>query len=209
MGIVYPSEAVARRWDGALKARLSRSPLEKFLRERSIATAPAGIAQDSDNLARATVSIVAAGLSGYFATRTGDLTVRHQQITGHIACLVSCSLAGLILQPAAWRIAALVSTAQLLSPWIGPNAAALASASSTREFQHGSFKPESPLAMRIGQSASAAVNQGSAAALAEITGLIAEYLHGAGPAEAACSAKDARTAGGSAAPWHGATLTPR
>ncbi len=40
MGIVYPSKAVARRWDGALQARLRRAPLEKFLKARGIAPAP-------------------------------------------------------------------------------------------------------------------------------------------------------------------------
>ena len=31
MGIVYPSEAVARRWNGALQTSLQRAPLERFL----------------------------------------------------------------------------------------------------------------------------------------------------------------------------------
>ena len=52
MGIVFPSEAVARRWDGALEARLRRAPLEAFLRARAIVAAPAGVAQDSDAIWR-------------------------------------------------------------------------------------------------------------------------------------------------------------
>lgn len=65
MGVVFPSEAVARRWDGALQARLRRAPLETFLRARGTIVAPPGIAQNSDNLARAAVLMVEAGLTLY------------------------------------------------------------------------------------------------------------------------------------------------
>src|SRR5579862_5214198 len=123
MAIVFPNEAVARRWDGALQARLRRAPLEAFLRARSLVPAPPGIAQDSDDLVRATVLIVEAGLSQYFADREEGLAFRQRAIVGHVACLVSRALVEQFSQPGAWRIVALVSTARVLSGWIGLNAA--------------------------------------------------------------------------------------
>jgi hypothetical protein len=98
VAIVFPNESIARRWDGALQARIRRAPLEGFLRTQAIAAAAPGIAQDSDNLIRATVFIV------------------EHAMLGRLACLTSRSLAALIVEPARWRTAALVSTARLLSP---------------------------------------------------------------------------------------------
>src|SRR5579859_5075819 len=100
MAIVFPNEAVSRRWDGALEARLRRAPLEAFLRARSLVPAPAGVAQDSDNLVRATVFIVEAGLSLYLADRVDGFAFRQRVLVGHVACLVSRALAELISEPA-------------------------------------------------------------------------------------------------------------
>jgi hypothetical protein len=178
MGIVYPSQAVARRWNGALQARLRRAPLEAFLRARSVAPAPPGVSHDSDNLVRATVLIVEAGISLYAADREG-VSFRQRPIVGHVACLVSLALAQQIAQPDAWRTVALVSTAQLLSPSIGLNAAAMAAATAARQFQKVIAKGISPLDWRIMKSASDAVS-GSAAMLTA-TANIATRLHAEAP----------------------------
>ena len=177
MGIVFPSEAVARRWDGALQARLLRAPLEAFLRARSLVPAPAGVAQDTDNLVRATVLIVEAGLSLYFADRVEGLALSQRATVGHVVCLVSRALAGQISHPGAWRIVALVSTARVLSPWIGLNAAAMTSAFSTRQFQKGVMDATSSEDKRIGESACVAVNQDGVEAVAEVSARIAERLN--------------------------------
>jgi hypothetical protein len=176
MGILFPSEAVARRWDGALQARLRRAPLEKFLRARAIVPAPAGVAQDSDNLVRATVLIVEAGLTHYFNDRAEGLAVSQRPIVGHVACVVSRALAELISQPGSWRIAALVSTARLLSPWIGLNAAALEAASSARWFQQEWSKAASAIDERVRHSALTAVTEESATPMAEVSSSIAMRL---------------------------------
>src|SRR5579859_3376043 len=162
MAIVFPSEAVARRWNGALQARLRRAPLEAFLRARSRTPASRGVAQDSDDLVRATVLIVEAGLSLHFTERVEGLGLRQCAIVGHVTCLVSRALAELFSAPGAWRIVALVSTARLLSPCIGLNAAAIASATSTRQFQKEFTKAASSLDTQIAEAACAAVNRGSA-----------------------------------------------
>jgi hypothetical protein len=157
MGIVYPSRAVACRWDGALQARLRRAPLETFLRARGIVPAARGVAQDSDDLVRATVLIVETGIALYADGR--EALAFHQRATvGHVACLVGRALAEQIARPDAWRIVALVSAARLLTPWTGLNAAAVASASAARQFQKDVMKGISPLDWRIMQSACDAVS---------------------------------------------------
>ncbi len=180
MGIVYPSKAVARRWDGALQARLRRAPLEKFLRARGIVPAPRGVSQDNDDLARATVLIVETGVALYVADREESLAFRQRAVVGHVACLVSCALAEQIAEPDAWRIVALVSTARLLTPWIGLNAAAIASASAAREFQKEVMKGIAPLDWRIMQSACDAVS-GNPAAMIKASANVAARMNAEAP----------------------------
>ena len=175
MAIVYPSEAVARRWDGALQSRLRRAPLEGFLRARGIVPAPPGVAQDSDNLVRATVLIVEAGLKLHLNDRSEGLAAPELAIVGRMACLVSRALAEFISQPTVWRIAALVSTARLLTTWIGLNEAAIMSAGSTRHFQEGLVKG-APIDTQVGRSVSAAIVGDGTDAMAEVSALIAARL---------------------------------
>jgi hypothetical protein len=97
-----------------------------------------------------------------------------------VACLVSCALAELIAQPDAWRIVALVSTARLLTPWIGLNAAAIASASAAREFQKEVMKGISPLDWRIMRSACDAVS-GNPAAMINTSANVAARFNAESP----------------------------
>jgi hypothetical protein len=136
MTIVFPNEAIARRWNGALQARLRRAPLEEFLRARSLTTAAPGIAQDTDDLIRASVHLAEEGLALYFSAREGELSRSQYPFVGYLACGVSHFLSTLILQPSAWRIASLVSTARLLSPWIGTHGAAMHAAKFVREYEN-------------------------------------------------------------------------
>src|SRR5579862_1088697 len=135
MAILFPSEAISRRWNGALQARLRRAPLEEFLRAQGLALAPPGAAQDSDNLVRASGFMLDAGVRQYLHDRQEILSPAQQTVAGHVACLISRVLAQVIGEPAAWRTVALVSTARVLSTWIGLNAAAMASAASVRHSQ--------------------------------------------------------------------------
>jgi hypothetical protein len=177
MGILFPDAAVARRWNGALQARLRRAPLEKFLRARAIAPAPVGVSQDSDNLVRATVLIVEGGLTLYCDKRTEGLALPQRELVGHMACLVSRSLAELISNPLVWRVVALVSTARLLSPWIGLNAAAMSSAASARQFQQQLPDGVSATDVQVSQGAAAAIGQCSAKAMAQVSAVIALRLN--------------------------------
>ena len=187
MGIVYPSKTVARRWDGALQARLRRAPLEAFLKARSLVPALPGVSQDSDNLAQATVSIVETGLSLYLADREEGLAFHQRPVLAHVACLVSLALAQQISQLDSWRIAALVGTAQLLSPWMGLDAAAMASASAARQFQKEIMKGISPLDWRIMRSACEVVSGNGLDALSNASANIAARLNAEAPSALACA----------------------
>jgi hypothetical protein len=176
MGIVYPSKAVARRWDGALQATLRRAPVEAFLRARSLLPAPAGVSQETDNLVRATVFIVEAGLNLYIADRQGGLALAQQSELVVAVCLVSMGLAQQFAQAAVWRTVALVSSAQLLSPCIGLNSAALLSAGVVRQFQQELKQGISPLDWRITTSAREAVSHNRPELLLEASAHIATRL---------------------------------
>jgi hypothetical protein len=190
MGIVYPSKAVARRWNGALQARLRRAPLEVFLRARSVAPAPPGASQDSANLVRATVLIVEEGIALYCADRESGVSPRQRPVVGHVSCLVSLALAQQISRPDAWRTVALLSTAQLLSPTIGLNAAATTSAAAAQQFQNAIMQGISPLDWRIMKSASETVS-GSGAMLT-VSANIATRLHAEAPSAAERAPRDLR-----------------
>jgi hypothetical protein len=192
MGIVYPNKTVARRWDGALQARLRRAPLEAFLKARSLVPALPGVAQDSDNLVRATLLIVETGLSLYLADREEGLAFHQRPVLAHVTCLVSLALAQQISQPDSWRIAALVSAAQLLSPWMGLNAAAMASASAARQFQKEIMKGISPLDWRIMRSACDAVSGTGPDALPKASANIAARLNAEAPSAEAWASEALR-----------------
>jgi hypothetical protein len=186
MAIVYPSKAVARRWDGALQARLRRAPLEGFLRTRGIIPAPRGVSQDSDDLARATVLIIQTGVALYFVDREEALALPQRAVVGHLACLVSRALAEQIAQADIWRIVALVSAARLLTPWIGLNAAAMASAAAAREFQKEVMNGISPLDWRIMQSACDAVSGNSPGGMSKASANVAARLNAESSPREAC-----------------------
>ncbi len=133
MTLIYPSQCKTHHWNGALQARLTRAPLEQFLVTQHLKLA-AGSHRDSDNIARATVLIIECGLKEYFHSREEGLAEPQHAAIGRLACVVSRAAAALIQEPDAWRIPALLSAARLLTPWIGLNPAACASASSIHEF---------------------------------------------------------------------------
>jgi hypothetical protein len=181
MGIVYPSKAVAARWDGALQARLRRAPLEAFLRGHSLEPAPPGASRDTDNLVRATTCIIEAGLELYFNEREDGLAFNQRPVVVHVACLVSLALAQQISEPDLWRNSALVSSARVLSPWIGLNAASIVSATVAREFQKEIAIGMSPLDWRISKSASEAVSFNKPNSMARAAWNIAARLNAEPP----------------------------
>jgi hypothetical protein len=152
-----------------LQARLKRAPLEEFLRTRSLQIGH-GAGRDSDNLARATVYLVEGGLTAYFLGREEGLAESQHGAIGRLACLTTRAVAQLIGEPASWRIPALLSTAQLLRPWIGLNAAACASALFIRQFSGGLQDDPAPEDTRMSAAVSIAVrhnDNGSILAVAE------------------------------------------
>jgi hypothetical protein len=174
MAIVYPNAAIASRWNGALQARLLRAPLEEFLTTRGIAPAAAGLSQDSDNVARATVLLLDPGLALFHRGQPQGLAPHQRAFVGHLACVASNALAQSISQRSAWRIAALLSGARLLGPWVGLTEAALTSAASVRDFRTCAGESSS-VEPRIAAGVLATLT-GSSDAAAELSAHIASRL---------------------------------
>jgi hypothetical protein len=172
MALVIPSPAITRHWSGALPARLRRAPLERFLRSRGLEVACTGVAKDSDNVARATVSLARAALALHFQSTEEPLGSHQQTAVGLAACSISRALAALIQEPASWRIAALLSGAHLLQPWLGLNAAAIASASTARVFTATLLDSMRGADPEIGDAALHAVSRNDPASFAVATAAI-------------------------------------
>jgi hypothetical protein len=153
LALLFPNKATARKWEGALESRLRRAPLEQFLVSRSLKLAKGGAAQTSDNLTRATVFFVESGLQTYFKGKDHGMATSQVAIVGHCACIISRAAAAAIREPTTWRIPALVSTALLLSPWIGLSAAASGSAAAVQDFANrphpSSMTGDKPLSDRV------------------------------------------------------------
>ena len=174
MGIVFPNASIARRWNGALQARLARAPLESFIKSRSLIPACVAVAQDTDDVTRATVHLLEAAFERHGGDRANNLLISQHETVGHLACIVSRSLATLIEKPDVWRIAALLSIAQLLTPCIGLTAAAVTSAAHVRRFEVAS--EESSMDAQVSRGTADAVSHYTPAALIRVTGLIASSI---------------------------------
>lgn len=133
MAIVFPDETIAQHWNGALQASLKRAPLEEFLRCRGLKVAPRGSARDSDNISRATLFILASAV-GFRAAERQALSAPQFAFIGQATCSVCDGLASLIGEPRSWRVAALVSTTQLMPRNLRLFAAASVGAIAAREF---------------------------------------------------------------------------
>jgi hypothetical protein len=175
MGLIHPNQSKTAHWNGALQGRLRRAPLEEFLRTRSLKIAD-GAARDCDNLARATVHLIQGGLELYFCHREEGLAESQHGMIGHLACLTTRAVAGLIEEPASWRIAALLGTAQLLSPWIGLNASACASASLVHQFTIRLKEAAAPDDNEITAAVSAVLQRNDRASLLTVAEMIERRL---------------------------------
>jgi hypothetical protein len=153
--------------------------LELFLRGPCSA-ARNGTSGDMDNLARATVLIVQAGLDLYL-TRDKRLAFSHRAVVGHVTCLVSVALAQQIFEPDLWRAAAQISTTRCLSPVIGFDAASGMGTAVAGRFQKEIAIGVSPLDWRISKSAREAVSSNQPSALAKAAWNIAARLNAETP----------------------------
>ena len=88
----------------------------------------------SDNVACATIYFVDQALKACTPDGSGLLDAAHHAAVGQAACAVSHGLALLIQEANSWRIAALIGTARILAPYIGPDASAHLSATCARDF---------------------------------------------------------------------------
>jgi hypothetical protein len=131
MSLVRPNKDIERRWNGALKASLAQAPLESFLRANLLEVNPAA---HSDNIAQAVVYLASKAIELHLAKTDHGLEEAQHSVLADNACQMAGLLATGIAQPSCWRAAALISTARLLRPWIGFQAAAISSASLVNSF---------------------------------------------------------------------------
>lgn len=171
--VLVPSTKIAARWSGALQRRLNRMPLETLLRaHRQPCIADADTALD-ENLTVATEFLLKPSLThihdwqmlcspSYFAA------------FGRVVGTVSFCLAALIIEPHAWRVAALRATARMLSPVFGPDAAPVIAADAV-----GSFKTtldSGPLESSLGQHVACALASCNLAHLTALRHLAVQEL---------------------------------
>jgi hypothetical protein len=111
--------------------------LESFLISRGRKWVLSGEARVSDNLACATIYFVDQALNECTPDGNGLLDATHHAAVGQAACAVSHGLALLIQEANSWRMAALIGTARILAPHVGPDAAAHLSATCARDYAKG------------------------------------------------------------------------
>jgi hypothetical protein len=121
-------------WHGALERRVRLTPLELFLRSRSLPVITQGASQITDNLTAATVAIVESALHSYCRNNSECLQAPQLEALALIACCISDALSAVIRESQAWRIAALVSSAQVLRGQIDLGSAARLSAQVARGY---------------------------------------------------------------------------
>ena len=134
MSVVFPDERIAQLWNGALEASLRRAPLEAFLRSHALKVASRGPARDTDNISRAALLVLRMAMERRDAGARA-LSLAQCVFLGQLNGRVCESLAALIEEPRCGRVAALVSTTQLLRPILGLLAAAKLAATAAREFR--------------------------------------------------------------------------
>ena len=136
MAIITPRPEIAKRWHGALSARLRRAPLERFLVSHGLPGAASGAAQDTDDIARAAIYVVTACLDD-----SEQLGLSSSQRWGiALATCVLCeAIASGIGEDSCWRIAALVSIARLLAPQSDLTDSARFAATVVRAYERQAF----------------------------------------------------------------------
>lgn len=160
---------------------MRRAPLENFLRLRGVKCALTGPTQITDNLATGTIYFVERGLAAYQQTWGHVPAIRHP-VVGQLACAVSRGLASLIGETASWRIAGLVSTARLLAPTIGIEAAARVAASAARDYGRSLDTCEQSMQLlQISHSASTAVETDDDGGAVTTSTLIQQCLNQVSP----------------------------
>ena len=127
--LLTPGERIAARWDGALRARLNREPLEAFLRSHDQLCALSTSQAVTENLVRACMIMVQPALPHRGADWRAMLQPRYFDALGEAVSRVTRALGDLIEEPQLWRVASLVGVARMLSPNLGMDMAAATAAS--------------------------------------------------------------------------------
>ena len=141
MTVLIPTKKWRHAGTERFETRLRHAPLESFLRSRGRKWVQSSESRVSDNLACATIFFVDQALNACTPDGNGLLDATHHAAVGQAACAVSHGLALLIQEANSWRIAALIGTARILAPHIGPDAAAHLSATCARDYARAQDGP--------------------------------------------------------------------
>ena len=142
--------------------------------------------------AKCALRTILAAATVYLLERAIDCRLEQVAVVGLVVCAVSDGLAALIRERSAWRTAALVGTARILAPSIGPAAAADLSAGSVREYSMSLGGPPKNLDLpNIRAAAARAVQSNDESQVQDAVCLMAKQLFAA---PALLSAAEARVA---------------
>ena len=126
--LLIPGSKVASRWNGALRSRLNRVPLEAFLRTHQelcdLKTPRAVI----ENLVRACLVIIEPVVPHRGPAWPVLLNIGYFDALGEAVLRISRALGELIQEPQLWRVASLLGVARVLTPNLGVDMAAAAAA---------------------------------------------------------------------------------
>ncbi len=151
------------------------------MRSRGQKWAVSGESRTTDNVAVASMYVVAGALEALVEQWEQPLTAPGYSALGLIVCAVSSSVAALIQESAHWRTAALVATARLLEGHIGLSAAAHVAAAAAREYGNGIHAcARSPELLHIAQATRAAIETNQDAEVAAARRLIVRQISGLG-----------------------------
>lgn len=174
--VLTPGEKTASRWNGALRSRLNRLPLEAFLRNHEQLCALGTTQAVTENLVRACMLMVEPVLPHRGAAWPALLHRGYFDALGEAVSRISRALGELIEEPQLWRVSSLVGVARLLTPNLGIDmaaaAAATAVAASLSEQRTTVFEET------LGILATIAVNSGYDRDLDEVRSLVSRGLAG-------------------------------
>ena len=172
--VLTPRADISSRWNGALRTRLNRAPLEVFLRSQGQTCALGSRSAVSDNLASAAMFFLRPILPHCQVSWPMLCDPAYLESVGTVTSTISLSLAELIREPISWRVASLIASARLLSPALGGDFAARSAASAVGAFGR-SLHAGIPDA-KLGERAVSAVMRPTSAAIAEVRALLVKRL---------------------------------
>lgn len=172
--VLNPPARIASRWNGALRARLNRLPLEAFLRSHAVQFSERSANPLIEELEVACLYIVEPALAHRLDWRA-LCHMDYYATLGQLMARICRSLGEALEEPRLWRVAALRAMGRQLSPTLGIDMAASVAAAAIATF--GFSKADSPAAEEAFEALiRAAVMNASEPSLVAARQIIAHHL---------------------------------